>query len=153
MVTLAEAASSVEQTLRAFIDSTRSVSFDDGHDPLGEAHQEITAALAHMRFERPTAQDGIFKHVEFGKTPQMPAGPMWPQHELAFAWLRTGERENNAYSRERFLALISALETLQRQLIFEADCQESIDAVNTSRQYLKAAAHLDRAMFQLVTLI
>lgn len=154
MVTLEEAAATVERTLRAFIDSTRYVSFDDdGHDPLAEAYQEIKAALEHMRFQRPFVSGSVFKKVEFGKTPQMPTGPMWPQHELAFAWLRTGERDKPEYSRERFLDLVNALETLQRQLVFEADCQESIDALNTSRQYLQAAGYLDRAVFELVSLI
>jgi hypothetical protein len=37
--------------------------------------------------------------------------------------------------------------------VFEADCQESIDALNTSRQYLQAAAYLDRAVSKLVSLI
>jgi hypothetical protein len=151
---LDQAAATAEQALRTFIDSTRYLAFDDdGNDPLGEAYQDFKAALEHMRFQRGYTQNGIFKDVHFGKTPQMPVGPMWPQHELAFAWLRTGERETNAYSRERFLALIHALEALQRQLVFEADCQESIDALNTSRQYLQAAAYLDRAVSKLVSLI
>lgn len=151
-MTLTDAATAVEEALRAFISSTTLVAYD-GTDPLGDLRADIGDALAHMRFQQPFVSGGVFRNVSFGPTPQMPVGPLWPAYELAFAWLRTGEREPTLYGRERLLALLAALDTLQRQLIYEADCQESIDALNTSRQYLQAAGYVDRAVKAIVTII
>ena len=150
---LEAAAVAVEQALRRFIDSTRPDLSDDRSpaDPVGDAFADIRDALKHMRFETPYVPDSVFKHVSFGTTPTMPTGSMWPEHALPFAWLRTERTTCIEYSYERFSELIDALEALQRRLVFEADCQESIDAHNTSRQYLQSAGYLDRAVAALVT--
>lgn len=151
--TLDEAATAVEGAFRAFTDTTRYIPDDGSPNALAQAFSDLKAALEHMRFQRPYVQDGVFKKVDFGKTPQMPTVPMWPQHALQLAWMRTERMNAIDYNYVRFVELVDALEALQRRLVFEADCQESIDAHNTCRQYLQAAGYIDRVIASLVTMI
>jgi hypothetical protein len=68
-----------------------------------------------------------FFRADFGSVPKMPVGPLLPR--LAAA------RSLDPYLDH----LVDGLEALLVQLVFMADCQEAVDALNNSRQYLYAA--------------
>lgn len=68
-----------------------------------------------------------FFRADFGSVPNMPVGPLLPG--LAAA------RGLDPYLDQ----LVDGLEALLAQVVFMADCQEAVDALNTSRQYLYAA--------------
>lgn len=109
------------------------------------AAETIVTALLVMRFQRSFSTSGPFRRESFGPTPQLPAGPLWPDHAAAF--IELGKLAGP------IAALVPALEALQRLVIFEADCAESTDAHNNSRQYLQAAGYLDRAAADLASLV
>lgn len=114
----------------------------DAAAALGERGQPVRSeleradALAHFR-ARPEEGEP-FRHASFGRVPAMPEGPMFP----ALVPLASGPLRR----------MVEALEALQRQLVFEADCAEHTDALNNCRQYLHAAGRLDRAAEALLAL-
>lgn len=118
-------------------------------DAIARAAMAIAAALEVMRFARSYDRTGPFRNAPFGATPQLPVGALWPEHATAIASLTT----STLAARKQLGDLLGALDALQRQLIFEADCAESTDALNNSRQYLQAAGFLDRAVAELVSVI
>ena len=118
-------------------------------DVLARAVAAISVALELMRFTRSYLTGGPFRNEPFGATPRMPAEPLWPALAPAFARLAT---EIDDPSRGPLARLVEALTELQRQLLFEADCAESTDALNNSRQYLQAAGYLDLAAAELALL-
>lgn len=98
---------------------------------------EVTTALAHVaghvqravalaRFEVHDPDDGPFRHEPLSENvPQTPRTPLIPA-------LGPGPEAQ-------------ALEALQYQLVWAADCAEYSDALNDSRQFLRAAGHVDLA--------
>ena len=173
---LAAAALRVEQSIE------RLLSRGAANSAVDRAADAITAALALSRFQRGFVSGGRFRNEPFGPTPRMPAEPLWPTHADAFAALAaecsatphagpaidvlaSSERmpvvparadiaaARRTSARAELADLVSALEALQRQLLFEADCAESTDALNNSRQYLQAAGYLDHAAAELASLV
>lgn len=106
---------------------------------LGAIGAAVERALALARFEVPDERDGPYYDVDFGPTPQAPRAPIFP----AFVAVSTTVGAPVA-------ALMESLETLQRTLVWEADCAGFTDARNTSIQYLRAAGYLEIAAEELL---
>jgi len=96
----------------------------------------VSRAVQLMRFEVHES-DGPFHRSSFKGPPKWPATPLFPR--LADPGAFVGA-PGAAVQR-----LFDAIEALQQQLVFEADCQEYVDALQNSAQFLRAAGHLDEA--------
>ena len=94
----------------------------------------IDAAIKHAKqllsFQVRGERGDPFFAADFGKVPLMPKRPMLPALET----VRGADH--------RLDELVSALDAVLAEVVFVADCQESIDAINTSNTYLYAAGTL-----------
>lgn len=127
----------VEQALAGL--QAREVALPWNPQALEALATSVGRAIALARFDVPDERDGPFLDVSFGSTPQEPRTPMFP----AFVALWTAVGAPVA-------AMMAALEALQRELVWAADCAEFSDARNTSIQYLRAAGHLEQAAEHLI---
>jgi hypothetical protein len=101
------------------------------HHPSVKPH--IDNAIAVARFQEPARGPYRAEPLSSG-VPQRPTTPMFPGAPAT--------------------PLLAALEALQTELVWAADCAEFTDATNNARQYLHAAGHVDlaaRAALALVT--
>lgn len=131
------------ELVNAVTRARRSFSSDEARGVLDAIERHVGDALGRMRFE--IRGPGELRAATFSPgAPTLPAGPMFP----ALAAVRP----RDGHAAEALCALIDALELLQRRLVFEADCQEYVDAPNNASQYLRAAHHLDLAAPLVVTL-
>ncbi len=86
-MTSAAAAVAVEYTLRQLQAVSETEPIEHAADAIEHAADAIARAIEHLRFERSYVSDGPFRHQPFGKTPLLPAEPLWPAHAEAFARL------------------------------------------------------------------
>jgi hypothetical protein len=98
---------------------------------------EHAAGLA--RFQRRESRGPYREEPLSPGVPQPPEGPLFPWFESA-----RGEPELDP--------LYDALEALQHQLVWAADCAEFTDATRNAEQFLRAAGHLNLAAQAAVTL-
>jgi hypothetical protein len=90
----------------------------------------ITRTTALLNFEVHGRQGEPFYEVSFGSVPRKLTSPLVP----SLVAVR---------GREPYLdRLVTGLEAALVEIVWMADCQESIDAINTSMQYLYAAGTL-----------
>jgi hypothetical protein len=112
--------------------NTNAGPFRTVHDPRAAAAHNIRTAIgragAFVRHEIQPAKDAPFYRGELSSgAPRPPAGPLLP---------RLVELQGRDPALDRLLA---AVERLAVALVYEADCQEYIDARNTSIDLLYAA--------------
>lgn len=90
----------------------------------------LKRTLEILSFELRGQRGDPFYQVSFGNVPRKLASPLLPS--------LVAVRGRDPYLDQ----LVSGLERMLVEIVFLADCQESIDAINTSNQYLYAAGTL-----------
>jgi hypothetical protein len=101
--------------------------------PFPAVAAEVGRAVALARFQAREPDGGpVWKGQMSAGVPQPPEGPMFP----AFAAVR-GDAGLDP--------LMDALEALQHELVWAADCAEFSDAVLNAAQFLRAGGHVDLA--------
>jgi len=105
----------------------------DAARPYATVAPHVEHAVALARFQARDPAGGPFRHEPLSPAvPQRPTGPMFP----ALAAIR-GDAGLDP--------LLDALEALQTELVWAADCAEFTDANLNAAQFLRAAGHLDLA--------
>ena len=106
-----------------------------------EVSHHVELAIRTALHQRNAVTGEPLHAATFGSVPVWPEGPMFE----GFASQRSRAAGRGSPRARAFAALLDALELFQRALIFAADCQEYVDANQTSATYLRAAGHLDNA--------
>ncbi|MEW6431370.1 MAG: hypothetical protein AB1730_07650 [Myxococcota bacterium] len=124
------------QAVTNALDALRPVTEGASRAHLDALARHVAHAIGRMRF-RPVEREPPPRHPSnFARVPREPP-PSFP----SFVEARALGGPHAAAVR----ALLDALAAFQERLVFEADCQEYVDALNSSREFLFAAGHLDLA--------